>query len=187
MFISMSMRACANISSSGAGTGSNDPSGHQANDSYSAPSRNVMPPSSQNDAIVSCPNNVAISEVWAPELGFCICTLLKPATSSRYVPIASAAQNTVDAAMPSTSPITASFTQAIIRNAPWSCGISACCPPATNRHHTAAAPLRIGPFITLSAVAGRIAISTSSRSLDSASSTMKRMNSSPRCCSAKMS
>ncbi|VBM22838.1 Uncharacterised protein [Burkholderia pseudomallei] len=92
-----------------------------------------MPPSSQNDAIVSCPNSVAISEVCAPELGFCICTLLKPATSSRYVPIASAAQNTVDAAMPSTSPI------------------------------------------------------TSSRSLDSASSTMKRMNSSPRCCSAKMS
>ncbi|KVD86582.1 hypothetical protein WS62_19280 [Burkholderia sp. ABCPW 14] len=82
MFISMSRRACANISRSGAGTGSNDPSGHHAYDSYSAPSRNIMPPSIQNDAIVSCPNNVPISEVCAPVLGFCICTLLKPATSS---------------------------------------------------------------------------------------------------------
>ncbi|KVD86581.1 hypothetical protein WS62_19275 [Burkholderia sp. ABCPW 14] len=103
------------------------------------------------------------------------------------MPIASAAQNTVDAAMPSTSPITASFVQTITRNAPRSCGISACWPHATNRHQTAAAPLRSVPFSTLSAVAGRIVMITSSRSLDSASRVMKPMNSSPRCCSAKMS
>ena len=144
-------------------------SGQAWYDSNIACAKNSAPPIEKNTAPASLPSRFETGVDCSPLIGFCNCTLLKPAAVSMSAPTYSTTQNTVDMAKPSARPRIASFSAMKPISAPLR-PLSSFHgrPMATYSARIIAMPMRDMLLTICSAVTGSTSITTTKRIMYSA-------------------